>query len=115
HQDSALVKADLGRAIKLYPQEWTFHAIRAAFDYKQGDYAHALGDATRCCLVMRRTEFRFNWQIEYEGNGHGRFVAALSWHPEGVDDNEEKNAKRADLEHRLAELSMKVLWALACR
>ena len=79
------------------------------------DYAHALGDAGKCCLVLRRTEFKVNWYIESTGNGHGHFGLVIFWHPEGADQNEKKDARPVDLEHRLAELGAKALWTLACR
>lgn len=115
HKDSALVKADLDRAIEICPREWFFHAIRAAFDYKLGDYAHALSDATRCCLVMRRTEFKFWWRIQHTGNGHGRFGVGLYWRPEGSKKHEKKEGEPGDLDHKFTELGLKMLWAQACR
>ena len=92
-----------------------FHALRAALDYRRTDYAHALGDAGKCCLVLRRTEFKVNWYIESTGNGHGHFGLVIFWRPEGADQNEKKDARPVDLKHRLAELGAKALWTLACR
>ena len=114
-RDLALVKEDLDKAIKLDPQEWSFSAFRAAFDFKRTDYARALDDVCRCCLVLRRTQFEFCWNIDDKGDGHGRLTIAISWHHERAVENEKKDARPDDLDHRLAVLGLKALWALACR
>jgi hypothetical protein len=114
-KDLALVKADVDRAAKLYPREWLFQAFGAVLDFKRAEYAKALGDAGRCYLALRRSEFEYWWSIENTRDGDGRFVLGLSWQFEGKERTEKKEAKPADLDHKFAELGLKALWALASR
>ena len=114
-KDLALAKADIDRAIDLEPREWTFLALRAAFQCKRTEYARTLGDLARCCLVLRRTNFEFWWKLEPSGDGQGQFSFAVFWHPEGEGHRPDDGAKPADLDHRLTELGIKTLWGLACR
>ena len=115
-KDLGLVKVDVDRAIKLCPQEWSFHALRVALDCKRAQYARALGDAGRCCLALRRTEIKFKWYHESTGNGHGSFARGyhLASRRRGTR-TRRRDARPADLEHRFAEMGLKALWALACR
>ncbi len=110
-KDGALVRADIDRAAELDPQEWSFHACRAALQYQHAQYAKALGSLGRTGLVLRRTEFKPWWDLVRFGNGHGYIRLGVSWSYEGSDHNPNDGAKPADLEHKLADLGIKALWA----
>jgi len=115
-KDIVLVKADADRAVELDPREWSFHAVRAAVDWKRAEYAKALGEMGRFALTLRRTEFKFSWEMERYGNGHGKFSLGVFWSYEGEDQKPNDGAKPADLDHKFADLGLKALWAsgLSC-
>jgi tetratricopeptide (TPR) repeat protein len=111
-EDMEQVKTDMDRAAELEPCQWCFHACRAVLQCKRTEYAKALGSIACTCLGLRRTEFKFQWWLEYQADGHGRFGARVYWNCEGEDQKPADGAKPADLEHKFADLGLKALWAL---
>ena len=78
-KDFALVKADLDRAIKLEPREWTMHAFRAYLNSKQTRYAAALGDLVLTGLAMNHETFSIFWKCEKSDDGRDRFYLGVHW------------------------------------
>lgn len=113
--DLKQVRADFDDAIKVCPKDFILRALRAVVEFKQADYARALGDAGRFCLALRRTRFEYWWYIEPKAIGHGRIGAGVNWHSEGWVEHKKKHTKPTDLDHRFAEVGLKALWALASR
>ena len=109
-KDMAAAAADINRAVEIEPREWCFQACRAVLQYRRTEYAKALGSMVRCGLALRRTEFKYWWNLEDEGDGHGRWVVGVSWNCEGADQKPDKAAKPADLDHKLVDMCLKALW-----
>jgi hypothetical protein len=112
-KDLKLVRSDLDLALARETRDWSFYALRAVLNYRQAEYARALGDALRCSLVLTRTKFAVRWHVETYASGHGRFFIGLFWRynggaarPGGADDPH-------DLQHRLVDLGLKTLWGAA--
>jgi tetratricopeptide (TPR) repeat protein len=114
-KDLALVKADLDRAIELEPREWTMHAFRAFLNYKQTRYATALRDLVLSGLALNHEKFSIFWMYEKLEDGKERFFLGVHWKIKDWNPQTKKAAEAQDLEHRLADLGLKVLWTQACR
>ncbi len=111
-KNMAAAKADLDRAVELDPREWSFHACRSVLQYRQTEYARCLGSMVRCGLALRRTEFKYSWKLEYEGNGHGHFGVAVYWDCEGSDQKPDDGARPGDPDHRFVDMGLKALWTV---
>jgi Tfp pilus assembly protein PilF len=114
-KDLALVKADLDRAIELEPREWTMHAFRAILNYKQTRYATALGDLALCGLALNHERFSIYWKYAQLEDGEGQFFLVIYWKITDRTGQPKKAAEAQDLEQRLTNLGMKMLWTQAKR